>query len=164
MTIQNLYDKFLDHPEVSTDSRVIPAGAMFFGLKGDLFNGNEYAGIALKNGASLAVIDDARFMTGSRCILVKDALKTLQELATYHRNRFRIPVIAITGTNGKTTTKELIGTVLSRKYRTLATSGNLNNHIGVPLTLLRLRPDTEIAIVEMGANHPGEIDFLCRIG
>jgi UDP-N-acetylmuramoyl-tripeptide--D-alanyl-D-alanine ligase len=163
MTIENLYQKFLDHPEVSTDSRDIGSGTLFFALKGDHFNGNEYALAALNKGASFAVIDDARFLTGNRCILVEDVLKSLQELANYHRNRFRIPVIAITGTNGKTTTKELISTIFSRKYRTLATSGNLNNHIGVPLTLLRLRPDIEIAIVEMGANHPGEIDFLCRI-
>jgi UDP-N-acetylmuramoyl-tripeptide--D-alanyl-D-alanine ligase len=163
MTIKNLYRKFLDHPEAATDSRNLPEGAIFFGLKGDRFNGNEFAATALKNGASLAVIDDARFMSDNRCILVEDALETLQQLAHHHRNQFRIPVIAITGTNGKTTTKELIHRVLSRKYRTLATAGNLNNHIGVPLTLLRIRPDTEIAIVEMGANHPGEIDLLCRI-
>ena len=163
MKIKNLYDKFLEYPEVSTDSRDIVSGAFFFALKGNHFNGNEYASAALKNGASFAVIDDDRFMTDSRCILVDDVLKTLQDLANYHRNRFRIPIIAITGTNGKTTTKELVSTVLSRKYRTLATSGNLNNHIGVPLTLLRLRPDTDIAIVEMGANHPGEIEFLSGI-
>ncbi|MCX6243354.1 MAG: UDP-N-acetylmuramoyl-tripeptide--D-alanyl-D-alanine ligase [Bacteroidetes bacterium] len=163
MTIEKLYEKFLDHPEVSTDSRNIPEGVIFFGLKGETFDGNEYAAMALEKGASYAVVDDKKFAAGSRCILVEDSLKTLQELAKYHRKQFDIPVIAITGTNGKTTTKELIAAVLSRKYRTLATSGNLNNHIGVPLTLLKLKKDTEIAIVEMGANHQGEIDFLCRI-
>lgn len=163
MTVENLYGLFLQHPEISTDSRQIPEGALFFGLKGDHFNGNEFAGIALDKGASFVIIDDSRYYLDNRCILVKNVLTSLQQLANHHRNRFRIPVIAITGTNGKTTTKELIDAVLSKKYQTLATTGNLNNHIGVPLTLLNLKPETEIAIVEMGANHPGEIDLLCRI-
>jgi len=163
MTIENLYDLFLQHPEISTDSRQIPEGPLFFGLKGDHFNGNEFAGYALEKGASFAIIDDSRYRVDDRCIVVENVLASLQQLANHHRNQFRIPVLAITGTNGKTTTKELIQAVLSKKYQTLATTGNLNNHIGVPLTLLKLRPVTEIAIVEIGANHPGEIDLLCRI-
>jgi len=163
MTIENLYSLFLQHPEISTDSRQIPEGALFFGLKGDHFNGNEFAGYALDKGASFAIIDDSRYCVDDRYILVENVLASLQQLANHHRNQFRIPVLAITGTNGKTTTKELIHAVLSKKYKTLTTTGNLNNHIGVPLTLLKLKPETEIAIVEMGANHPGEIDFLCRI-
>ncbi|MGA2823594.1 MAG: UDP-N-acetylmuramoyl-tripeptide--D-alanyl-D-alanine ligase [Bacteroidales bacterium] len=163
MTVENLYDLFLQHPEISTDSRQISEGALFFGLKGDHFNGNEFAGNAIDKGASFAIIDESRYYLDNRCILVENVLASLQQLANHHRNQFRIPVLAITGTNGKTTTKELIHAVLSKKYQTLATTGNLNNHIGVPLTLLKLRPETEIAIVEMGANHPGEIDLLCRI-
>jgi UDP-N-acetylmuramoyl-tripeptide--D-alanyl-D-alanine ligase len=163
MTVENLYSLFLHHPEISTDSRQIPEGALFFGLKGDHFNGNEFAGYALDNGASFAIVDDSRFCRDNRYFLVENVLASLQQLANHHRNQFRIPVLAITGTNGKTTTKELILAVLARKYQTVATSGNLNNHIGVPLTLLKLNSETEIAIVEMGANHPGEIDQLCRI-
>jgi UDP-N-acetylmuramoyl-tripeptide--D-alanyl-D-alanine ligase len=163
MTSENLYDLFLQHPDISTDSRQVKQGSLFFALKGDRFNGNEFAGLALEKGAAFAVIDDIRFMTGECCILVDDVLASLQKLANHHRNRFRIPVLAITGTNGKTTTKEILLAVLSEKYNTLATTGNLNNHIGVPLTLLKINSETQIAIVEMGANHPGEIDFLCRI-
>jgi UDP-N-acetylmuramoyl-tripeptide--D-alanyl-D-alanine ligase len=163
MTVENLYSLFLQHPEISTDSRQIPEGAIFFGLKGDHFDGNEFAGYAIDKGASFAIIDDFRYRIDDHCILVKNVLASLQQLANHHRNQFRIPVLAITGTNGKTTTKELIHAVLSKKYQTLATTGNLNNHIGVPLTLLNLKLETEIAIVEMGANHPGEIDLLCRI-
>jgi UDP-N-acetylmuramoyl-tripeptide--D-alanyl-D-alanine ligase len=163
MTVENLYSLFLQHPEISTDSRQIPEGAIFFGLKGDHFDGNEFAGYAIDKGASFAIIDDFRYRVDDRCILVENVLASLQQLANHHRNQFRIPVLAITGTNGKTTTKELIHAILSKKYQTLATTGNLNNHIGVPLTLLNLKPGTEIAIVEMGANHPGEIDLLCRI-
>ena len=163
MTVENLYSLFLQHPEISTDSRHIPKDALFFGLKGDHFDGNEFAEYALDKGASLAIIDDTRYRLDNRYILVENVLASLQQLANHHRNQFRIPVLAITGTNGKTTTKELIHAVLSKKYQTLATTGNLNNHIGVPLTLLKLKPDTEIAIVEMGANHPGEIELLCRI-
>jgi UDP-N-acetylmuramoyl-tripeptide--D-alanyl-D-alanine ligase len=163
MTVENLYSLFLQHPEISTDSRQIPEGAIFFGLKGDHFDGNEFAGYAIDKGASFAIIDDFRYRIDDHCILVKNVLASLQQLANHHRNQFRIPVLAITGTNGKTTTKELIHAVLSKKYQTLSTTGNLNNHIGVPLTLLNLKPETEIAIVEMGANHPGEIDLLCRI-
>ncbi len=163
MSVENLYTLFLQHPEISTDSRKIPEGALFFGLKGDHFDGNEFAGKALEKGASFSIIDDSRFCVDDRCILVENVLSSLQQLANHHRKHFRIPVLAITGTNGKTTTKELIHAVLSKKYRTLATTGNLNNHIGVPLTLLKIDSETEIAIVEMGANHAGEIDLLCRI-
>ena len=158
-----IYPLFLQHPVISTDSRKAEPGSLFFALKGEAFNGNEFAAQALDRGASNAIIDEEKYATDSRCILVTDVLSTLQQLALYHRMQFSIPVIAITGSNGKTTTKELIHKVLSEKYVTLATSGNLNNHIGVPLTLLRLNKETEIAIIEMGANHPGEIDFLCRI-
>jgi UDP-N-acetylmuramoyl-tripeptide--D-alanyl-D-alanine ligase len=132
-------------------------------LKGDHFNGNEFAKFALESGASYAIIDDSRYLINDRYILVDNVLDSLQRLAHQHRNQFDIPVIAVTGTNGKTTTKELLYAVLSKEYETLATTGNLNNHIGVPLTLLQLKADTEIAIVEMGANHPGEIDFLCKV-
>lgn len=163
MTVKDLYDLFLKNPVISTDSRQVPEGALFFALKGDQFDGNEFAGVALEKGASFAIIDDPKHKNDERCILVDNVLIALQKLANHHRKKFSIPVLAITGTNGKTTTKELISAILSSKYRTLATEGNLNNHIGVPLTLLKLRPDTEFAIVEMGANHPGEIDFLCRI-
>jgi UDP-N-acetylmuramoyl-tripeptide--D-alanyl-D-alanine ligase len=163
MKVENLYSLFLQHREISTDSRLIPEGALFFGLKGDHFDGNEFAGYALDNGASLAIVDDSRYCLNNRYILVENVIASLQQLANHHRNQFRIPILAITGTNGKTTTKELIHAVLSKKYQTLATTGNLNNHIGVPLTLLKLKSETEIAILEMGANHPGEIDHLCRI-
>jgi UDP-N-acetylmuramoyl-tripeptide--D-alanyl-D-alanine ligase len=163
MTVENLYSLFLQYPEISTDSRQIPEGALFFGLKGDHFDGNEFAGYALDMGASFAIIDDSLYCLDNRCILVENVLSSLQQLANHHRKQFRIPILAITGTNGKTTTKELIHAVLSKKYQTLSTTGNLNNHIGMPLTLLKLKPETEIAIVEMGANHPGEIDLLCRI-
>ncbi|MCX6248386.1 MAG: UDP-N-acetylmuramoyl-tripeptide--D-alanyl-D-alanine ligase [Bacteroidetes bacterium] len=162
-TPENLYSLFLRHPEISTDSRQIKEGSIFFALKGDTFDGNAYAGLALEKGASFSVVDDARYCIDQRFILVENALASLQQLAKFHRNRFQIPVLAITGTNGKTTTKELIQAVLSKKHETLATSGNLNNHIGVPLTLLKIKAGTEIAVVEMGANHPGEIDFLCTI-
>ncbi len=163
MTVENLYNLFLQYPEIAIDSRQVSEGCIFFGLKGEHFDGNEFAGNAIENGASCAIIDDSRYQTDERYILVDNVLATLQHLANQHRNQYRIPILAITGTNGKTTTKELLNTVLSKKYQTLATTGNLNNHIGVPITLLKLRPKTEIAIVEMGANHPGEIDLLCRI-
>jgi len=158
-----IYQRFLENPFVSTDSRHIKPGSLFFALKGPSFNGNKFAGTALEHGASLAIIDDPKAGIDDRCILVEDVLKTIQDMARHHRNQFNIPVIAITGTNGKTTTKELINSILSRKFNVVATSGNLNNHIGVPLTLLTINRETEIAVIEMGANHPGEIDFLCRI-
>jgi len=136
---------------------------MFFALKGENFNGNTYAESALENGAKYCVIDEKEYAKNSHYILVEDTLKTLQELATFHRKQLITPIIALTGSNGKTTTKELIHSVLATQYKTVATKGNLNNHIGVPLTLLEMKDDTEIGIVEMGANHLKEIEFLCNI-
>lgn len=162
-TITDIYRIFLSHPAVSTDSRRIEPGSVFFALRGESFNGNEYAEKALESGAAYAIVDEPRYVLNASCLLVDDALSTLQALARYHRMQYDIPVIAITGTNGKTTTKELISGVLRKKYTILATRGNLNNHIGVPLTLLEINRETEIAIIEMGANHPGEIAFLCNI-
>ncbi len=151
---------------VTTDSRRISGGEIFFALKGENFDGNDYAAAALRNGAACAVADRAGLGTDPRLIIVDDALKTLQKLAVYHRTHVRegrLKVLGLTGTNGKTTTKNLIRAVLSRKYRVSATEGNLNNDIGVPLTLLSIRPDTEIAVVEMGANHPDDIARLVEI-
>ncbi len=158
-----IYPLFLEHPVISTDSRRVQPESLFFALKGASFNGNEFAARALAEGALFAFVDDPTYVVNERCILVKDVLSALQDLARHHRMQFNIPVVGITGTNGKTTTKELAYAVLSEKYQTLATKGNFNNHLGVPLTLLNLTKETEIALVEMGANHPGEIDFLCRI-
>lgn len=163
ISIEELYAIFQRHPKVVTDSRKIEPDCLFFALKGETFNGNEFAASALEAGAAFSVIDGTKFKTSDRMILVDDVLSTLQALARYHRRRFTIPLIAITGSNGKTTTKELISGVLASHYPTHFTKGNLNNHIGVPLTLLAMPPKTEVAIIEMGANHPGEIDFLCRI-
>lgn len=175
MTTEELYKVYLAHPEVTTDSRRCPAGSMFFALKGDSFNGNLFAAKALAAGSAVAVVDDASVMPegDTRYLLVDNVLQALQQLAAYHRHQFQGPVVQVTGTNGKTTTKELLAAVLSRKYRVLYTQGNLNNHIGVPLTLLRLRTEAqatngaeaahEIAIIETGANHPGEIAFLTEI-
>jgi len=163
MTIKTLHEHFLECNHISTDTRNIKEGALFFALKGDNFNANLFAEDALKKGAKYAVIDDANYKSSDKMILVDNALKTLQDLALYHRNYLNLPVIALTGSNGKTTTKELIHAVLSQSYNTTATKGNLNNHIGVPLTLLSMTKETEIGIVEMGANHQKEIDFLCGI-
>lgn len=163
MELASLYAYFLKHPLVTTDTRNIPPNSLFFALKGQHFNGNEFAGEALKKGAAYAVIDEATYQVDDRFLLVPNVLTALQDLARYHRNQLQIPFIGITGTNGKTTTKELIHSVLSQQFSTYATQGNLNNHIGVPLTLLSIRPETEIAIIEMGANHVGEIAFLCGI-
>ncbi|MCK9220039.1 MAG: UDP-N-acetylmuramoyl-tripeptide--D-alanyl-D-alanine ligase [Bacteroidales bacterium] len=163
LSIEKLYSLFLQYPAVSTDSRQIKPGSLFFALRGDSFNGNDFAAGSLASGAAYAVVDEKNVATSDQFIVVEDVLTTLQDLARFHRNQFDIPVMAITGTNGKTTTKELIFSVLSKKYQTLATRGNLNNHIGVPLTLLNLNASTEMAIIEMGANHPGEIGFLCNI-
>ncbi len=159
---QKLYDEYLDSSGITTDSRKAENNMLFFALKGDNFDGNKFAHKALQNGCRLAIIDDPSQSKSQGTFLVDDTLKTLQDLSVFHRKTLKIPVIGITGSNGKTTTKELIQQVLSRKYRTIATRGNLNNHIGVPLTILSIKNE-EIAIVEMGANHPGEIDFLCRI-
>ncbi len=163
MIIEKLYQIFLQSPNVCTDTRKIKENCLFFALKGDNFNGNLFAEEALKKGATYAIVDEKRFETSDRTILVEDVLRTLQNLATFHRNQSKAKIIGLTGSNGKTTTKELINTVISRKYKTIATMGNLNNHIGVPLTLLSIKKDTEIAIVEMGANHLKEIEFLCSI-
>ena len=163
MTINTIYTYFLECTAVSTDSRKITPNCMFFALKGDNFNGNAYAKSALDNGAKYCVIDEKEYAIDSHYILVEDVLKTLQELATFHRKKLNTPIIALTGSNGKTTTKELINSVLSTQYKTTATKGNLNNHIGVPLTLLSMTNTTKIVIVEMGANHQKEIEFLCNI-
>ncbi len=162
-SISQIYDLFLQHPNVRTDSRQIEPGCLFFALKGERFNGNKFAAQAIQQGAAFAVIDEPEHSQGDRSILVEDVLQTLQQLANHHRRQFHIPVIAITGSNGKTTTKELISAVLSSHYKAHFTKGNFNNHIGVPLTLLGMPKGTEVAIVEMGANHQGEIDFLCQI-
>ena len=163
MNIQELYKIFLKYPDISTDSRNIKQDSIFFALKGENFNGNNFAEAAIENGALYAVVDEQKDIKNVKFIYVDDVLKTLQKLAQIHRNNFKIPVIGITGTNGKTTTKELINAVLSSKYEVLATQGNLNNHIGVPLTILSLNNKHEIAIIEMGANHIGEIGELCKI-
>lgn len=165
MTIQEIYSLYQQHPVISTDTRQCEPGSIFFALKGASFNGNAFAGKALEAGCAYAIIDEATYAVGGdeRYVLVTDVLKTLQDLAAYHRQQLTIPVLQITGTNGKTTTKELVSAVLSRKYNTLFTQGNLNNHIGVPRTLLRIRPEHEMAVIETGANHPGEIEFLCRM-
>lgn len=154
---------FRKHPYLSTDSRKVMPGSLFFALKGDNFNGNLFSATALENGASYAIIDDPAQYSGERTLLVKDVLESLQELASLYRSELKIPIIGITGTNGKTTTKELVAAALSARFKTLSTPGNFNNHIGVPLTLLSIKPDTEVAVVEMGANHPGEITSLCQI-
>ncbi|MCM4164447.1 MULTISPECIES: UDP-N-acetylmuramoyl-tripeptide--D-alanyl-D-alanine ligase [unclassified Arenibacter] len=163
MTLEQLHQLFLEFPQVCTDTRKISPNCLFFALKGDNFNGNSYAAQALDKGASYAVVDEDEFAGSHKTILVKNVLTTLQNLAQFHRNYCKAKVIGLTGSNGKTTTKELITAVLSRKYKTIATKGNLNNHIGVPLTLLSIAPDTEMAIVEMGANHLKEIEFLCEL-
>ena len=163
MTIPQLYQQYLAHPIICTDTRSITEGSLFFALKGDNFNANTFAEKALESGAAFAVIDEAKYKIDDRFILVDDVLTTLQELAKHHRQQLNIPVIGLTGSNGKTTTKELIYSVLSQKFKAQATRGNLNNHIGVPLTILELKPDTEIAIIEMGANHQKEIEMLCQI-
>jgi len=163
MTPEAIYQIFLDHPVVTIDSRKIDKDSIFFALKGDNFNGNAFALAALEAGAAYAVIDEAEFAVHEKIILVENVLKTLQDLARLHRQKLGIPILAVTGTNGKTTTKELLSTVLSKKYNLVCTKGNLNNHIGVPLTLLSFKPETEFGVVEMGANHPGEIEELCKI-
>lgn len=159
----NLYSIFTEHPSVTTDSRNIPEGSIFFALKGPKFDGNRYAADALNKGASFAVVDDPNVAADDRYILVSDTLQALQQLASEHREALGTPILAITGSNGKTTTKELISRVLQRQFNVVATKGNLNNHIGVPLTLLSFDKYTEFGIVEMGANNPGEIANLCSI-
>lgn len=162
MNISKLYDFFLENPKICTDSRKAEQGALFFALKGDNFNGNAYAEIALEK-CAYAIVDEEEFAKNEKCILVPDVLETLQSLAKYHRKRLGTPIIAITGTNGKTTTKELVAAVLSKKFKVAYTQGNFNNHIGVPLTLLKMTRDDEFGVIEMGANHIGEIALLCNI-
>src|ERR1700736_6495503 len=174
MTIEHLYQIYLHHPSVVTDTRQLRQGDLFFALKGPNFNGNAFAIRALELGAAYAIIDEApdqarggsptdRASDGSdRLIRVPNVLQTLQDLALHHRGQFNIPFIAITGSNGKTTTKELVHAVLSSTYLTYTTKGNLNNHIGIPLTILSVRPDAEFAVIEMGANHQKEIEGYCR--
>lgn len=159
----NLYALFQQHPIICTDSRNCPEGSLFFALRGENFNANDFAKKALDNGCAFAIVDDPEYVLDERYILVDNVLSALQQLAKQHRQQLKTTVIGITGTNGKTTTKELIAAVLSGKYNTLYTQGNLNNHIGVPLTLLKIKPEHEIAIIEMGANHPGEIKTLAEI-
>lgn len=162
-SISELYSLYKKFPVVTTDSRKVSSQSIFFALRGENFNGNEFAQTAIQQGCAYTVIDEEKFYSGEKTILVKDVLQTLQHLALHHRSQLKIPILAITGSNGKTTTKELIKNVLSKKYKTLATVGNLNNHIGVPLTILSITDEIEIAIVEMGANHIGEIAMLCEI-
>lgn len=161
--IQKLYDTYLRTRTVTTDSRQLTPGCLFFALKGEHFDGNAFVPQALEQGAAVCVTSDPQYRGDERCVVVDDVLAALQQLAAEHRRHLDIPVIGITGTNGKTTTKELVTAVLARRYRVSATKGNFNNHLGVPLTLLAIPQEAEIAVVEMGANHPGEIEQLCRI-
>ena len=161
--IERLYDAYVASHRVTTDSRAITPGCLFLAFKGATFDGNAFAPQALEQGAALCVISDPQYKVDDRCIVVPDVLATLQELAREHRSHITFPVIGITGTNGKTTTKELVHAVLAKRYKTSATAGNFNNHLGVPLTLLAIPTEAQIAIVEMGANHPGEIEQLCGI-
>lgn len=163
MTIEHLHTLFISSDGISTDTRKLKPNTLFFALKGDNFNGNSFAEKAIAEGCSYAIVDEEKYAVSEKFILVKDVLKTLQDLANYHRQLFKIPVIAITGSNGKTTTKELAGAVLQSTYNVLVTEGNLNNHLGVPFTLLRLNIDHELAIIEMGASKPGDIAELCEI-
>ncbi|OQD41539.1 UDP-N-acetylmuramoyl-tripeptide--D-alanyl-D-alanine ligase [Croceivirga radicis] len=163
MELAHIHQHFLSCDSVSTDTRKITPNCLFFALKGPNFNGNTFAEQALAQGASFAIVDEVTYKTSEKTILVDDVLETLQKLAIYHRNYCKTKIVSLTGSNGKTTTKELIHAVLSTTYSTIATHGNLNNHIGVPLTLLRLTPETEIGIIEMGANHQGEIAFLSNL-
>ena len=163
MKIKEIYNCFLQTTGIATDNRKISTNNLFVALKGDNFNGNKFALSAIENGAKFAIIDEADYKIDERFILVEDSLTALQQLANYHRNQLNITIIGLTGSNGKTTTKELINAVLSQKFNTKATIGNLNNHIGVPLTLLSFDITTEMGIVEMGANHQKEIEMLCGI-
>jgi UDP-N-acetylmuramoyl-tripeptide--D-alanyl-D-alanine ligase len=163
MKIKELYELYRKNYLVDTDTRKIRKGTIFFALKGENFNGNEFALDALEKGADFCVIDEEKYLVNDKFILVDNVLSTLQKLANYHRNALNIPIVGLTGSNGKTTTKELINCVLSSKYKTTSTQGNYNNHIGVPLTLLSMTNETEIGIVEMGANHKGEIKILSEI-
>jgi len=162
--IETIYQHYIKAHKVSTDSRKIEKDAVFFALKGENFDANDFAMQVAEQGVACLVVADRKDLPKhERILIMDDSLKTLQALAAYHRSQSKATILSITGTNGKTTTKELVSAVLAKKYRIIHTMGNLNNHIGVPLTLLSIQPDTEIAVVEMGANHPGEIDFLCKI-
>ncbi|RKR81357.1 UDP-N-acetylmuramoyl-tripeptide--D-alanyl-D-alanine ligase [Mucilaginibacter gracilis] len=163
MTTDQLYQLYLQYPVISTDTRKIIPGSLFFALKGDKFDANTFAQQALEAGAAYAVVDNAQYALTDKCILVDDVLTALQNLAAHHRSQLHIPFIGLTGSNGKTTTKELIKAVLSQHYKTYATTGNLNNHIGVPLTILGIDNTIEMAVIEMGANHQKEIELLCSI-
>jgi UDP-N-acetylmuramoyl-tripeptide--D-alanyl-D-alanine ligase len=162
MTIEALYKIFIQNPDITTDTRKINIGDLFFALKGPSFNGNRFAAKALEMGAAYAIIDEQEFYLNEKTIVVEDVLTALQQLAKYHRQQFTIPFIAITGSNGKTTSKELVNAVLSSTYKTYFTHGNLNNHIGVPLTILSVKKDADMAIIEMGANHQKEIESYCE--
>ncbi|MBK7562051.1 MAG: UDP-N-acetylmuramoyl-tripeptide--D-alanyl-D-alanine ligase [Chitinophagaceae bacterium] len=161
MNLEELYALYLQHPSVQTDTRKLKPGDIFFALKGNNFNGNAYASEAIKAGAAYAVIDETEFEIPGKTILVDNVLTSLQNLARYHREQFTIPFLAITGSNGKTTTKELIHAVLTSSYKTYTTDGNLNNQIGIPLTILKIKDDAQIAVLEMGANHQKEIESYC---
>jgi len=162
MNIEALYRLYLQHPSVQTDTRKLQKGDLFFALKGPSFNGNTFARKAIEAGAAYVIIDDRNYSMEDKTILVDDVLTTLQHLAKHHRQQFSIPFIGITGSNGKTTTKELIHAALSSTYKTYTTEGNLNNHIGVPLTILKIRKDAQMAVIEMGANHQKEIASYCE--
>jgi len=163
MNIETLYQLYSKEYLITTDSRNIQPGCIFIAIRGERFDGNVFAAKALENGAAYAIIDKKECIRDERTIWVENTLETFQKLANYHRNKLGIPIVAITGTNGKTTTKELIRSVLEQRFKVSATQGNLNNHIGVPVTLLSMTPDIELGVVEMGANHPGEINQLCKI-
>ena len=161
VTIESLYQVFVQHPSIQTDTRKLQPGDLFFALKGPNFNGNLFALQALETGAAYAITDEPVNSNDERIIATDDVLTTLQQLAKHHREQFNIPYIAITGSNGKTTTKELVHAVLNEQYKTYTTEGNLNNHIGIPITLLRIKKDAEMAVIEMGANHQKEIEGYC---
>lgn len=163
ITTERLYDYYQENPVISTDTRNISPGCIFFALKGNLFNANEFAAQAIEKGAAYAVVDEEKYATNNQCLLVEDVLNTLQDLARHHRKKLNIPVIGLTGSNGKTTSKELVNAVLTERYKTFATFGNLNNHIGVPLSILSITDEVQIAVIEMGANHQKEIELLCTI-
>jgi UDP-N-acetylmuramoyl-tripeptide--D-alanyl-D-alanine ligase len=163
ITTEQLYQIYRQQPVIATDTRKITAGSIFFALKGDKFNANTFAQQAIEAGAAYAVIDDAQYRANDKCLLVDNVLTALQNLARHHRRQLSIPVVGLTGTNGKTTTKELINAVLSQHFDTVATQGNLNNHIGVPLTILGINQSHQMAVIEMGANHVKEIELLCSI-
>ncbi len=163
MEIEAIYSIYLQHTTICNDTRKITVGCIYWAIRGENFDGNTFVEQAFELGAAYAVVDNPKYAISEKCLLVEDTLKTLQELATYHRQQLKIPIIAITGSNGKTTTKELMLRVLNRKMKTFATPGNLNNHIGLPLSLLQLTEEHEAAIIELGANHQGENAFLCEI-